>query len=170
MENVTPQQAMTIIILALIAMSGSIAYQCRASIAAAFRRYVEVRRPVPADDYEADADETRVPVLSQNGRAQPPSVVQPGTASHTGTVVVHGISRTMKPVEIIAVLAVQRDEQGRYWLSADRIARCVGGTRGDVLALVKAIRGTDMRAEHEERAAVIRHEQTKLADLARKAS
>lgn len=170
MENVTPQQAMTIIILALIAMSGSIAYQCRASIVAAFHRYVEVRRPVPADDHEADDAEMPAPVLSPNGLAQPPSAVQPGSVSRTGTVVVQGISRTMKPVEIIAVLAVQRDEQGRYWLSADRIARCVGGTRADVLALVKAIRGTDIRAEQEERAAVIRHEQTKLAELARKAS
>jgi hypothetical protein len=46
----------------------------------------------------------------------------------------------MSDAELIALLAVQRDDQNKHRFSANKIAALVGGTREDVLDQIRAVR------------------------------
>lgn len=50
----------------------------------------------------------------------------------------HNYSR----IELLTILAVQKDGEGKYLYSANKIADLVGGTRADSLNLISQVRGT----------------------------
>jgi hypothetical protein len=50
------------------------------------------------------------------------------------------ISRRLSDQDMIALLAVQRTSKGKLRYSANQIAQLVGGSRAEVLALIKTIR------------------------------
>lgn len=78
-----------------------------------------------------------------------PTSTQAGTEGSAGaegggvspdTNAVPRISRYLSDSELIVLLACQRLPGGKYRLSANDIARLMGGKRADVLALVRAVR------------------------------
>src|SRR5436853_998860 len=94
-----------------------------------------------ATDEDA-TDETPEPgdgVAGTNHGLADTDAVRTGSVERTGSQAVR-ISRRLTDVELIALLSVQRTPEGKERFSANAIAALMGGTRGEVLAQVRAIR------------------------------
>lgn len=65
---------------------------------------------------------------------------EPEPVRKNGLVVDLATLPNMEPLNLADLLAVQRDEDGEYRYSANKIAEFVGGTRADVLARIASHR------------------------------
>lgn len=103
---------------------------------------------VPMDDSATDAVHAPVSSTSIDHHISAPASSDTdnvkadtdGANAGTGAWELPRISRYLSDRDIIVALAAQRTRAGKYRLSANQIARLIGGSRADVLALVKTIR------------------------------
>lgn len=133
MEQVTPNDLLWIAGMVAVVTGSAFVAGYWPEISAVFHRYVNIRRNADADNEAGSGELVRRFGASSPGSDAVNGGSQGGTGSASGV-------RRMSDAELIALLAVQRDDQNKHRFSANKIAALVGGTREDVLDQIRAVR------------------------------
>lgn len=114
-------------------------------VARAKPRYVKRR------DRQTDARIDTGPDTNAPGPAiEPPAITSiQASSDDQGNDIMLPVSTKMPDREMIILLATQRTADNKHRWSANDVAKFVGGTREDVLAIIRSVRGEAKQAEQK---------------------